>query len=109
MQLLDDGRTIYSASDLVGYLECEHLTMLERAALDGRVDRPTREDPELAILQERGLEHERRFLAYLRELGHEVGAGRVAADAPEDGSRLERIDRDAARTKRLMHEGAEVI
>lgn len=109
MQLLEDGRTVYSASDLVGFLECEHLTVLERASLDGEVDRPTRDDPELAILQERGIEHERRFVAYLRELGHEVVDGRVSPDAGEGGSHLERIDRDASRTKRLMHEGADVI
>ena len=112
MQLLEDGRTVYSASDLVGFLECEHLSVLERAALENAVERPTRDDPELAILQERGLEHERRFLAYLRELGHEIVDGRVAADAGyanDVGTQLERIERDAARTLRLMHEGADVI
>jgi len=118
MQLLEDGRTVYSASDLVGFLECEHLSVLERAALEKQVDRPTRDDPELAILQERGLEHEKRFLAYLRELGHEIVDGRVdmepgdtagAGDGGNPGTHRERIERDAARTFQLMHEGADVI
>jgi predicted RecB family nuclease len=109
MQQLEDGRTVYSASDLVGFLECEHLTVLEGAALERLVERPIRDDPELAILQERGIEHEKRFLAYLRELGHEVVDGRVAPDGPEDIGQLERIERDADRTRRLMHEGADVI
>ena len=34
MQLID-GKPVFSATDLVGYLACEHLTALERAALDG--------------------------------------------------------------------------
>src|SRR6266487_1796110 len=109
MQRLEDGRTVFSATDLVGFLECEHLSVLERAALDGAVERPSREDPELAILQERGLEHEQRFLAYLRELGHEIVDGRIAAEADDAPSRQERIARDAARTRVLMHEGADVI
>src|SRR2546430_9874579 len=109
MQLLEDGRTVYSASDLVGFLECENLTALERASLDGAVERPTRDDPELAILQERGLEHERRFLAYLRELGHEIFEGRFAPESNEGVSRLGQIERDAARTVELMHQGADVI
>ena len=32
MQIID-GSPVYSASDLVGFLECEHLTQLERAAV----------------------------------------------------------------------------
>jgi hypothetical protein len=31
-----DGKPVFSATDLVGYLACEHLTELERAALDRR-------------------------------------------------------------------------
>ena len=34
MQILD-GRPVYSATDLVGFLACTHLTDLERAALGG--------------------------------------------------------------------------
>ncbi|TME30655.1 MAG: TM0106 family RecB-like putative nuclease [Chloroflexi bacterium] len=109
MQRLEDGRIVFSATDLVGFLECEHLTVLERAALEGAVERPSREDPELAVLQERGLEHEQRFLAYLRELGHEIVDGRIAADAGGDATHQERIERDAARTQSLMHTGADVI
>ena len=39
MQLID-GRPVYSATDLVGFLACEHLTNLERAALVGLTERP---------------------------------------------------------------------
>ena len=41
MQLID-GTAVYAATDLVGFLACEHLTALERAALRGLVERPNR-------------------------------------------------------------------
>ena len=37
----------YSATDLVGFLECQHLTSLDRAALSGHLERPERTDPVL--------------------------------------------------------------
>src|SRR6478735_1974676 len=61
-----DGRPVYSATDLVAYLACEHLTQLERAAIAGLVKRPMREDPELDIIRRRGFQHEARFLEELR-------------------------------------------
>ncbi|HLE88861.1 MAG TPA: TM0106 family RecB-like putative nuclease, partial [Candidatus Limnocylindria bacterium] len=104
-----DGTVIYSASDLVGYLECEHLTTLERAALGGLVTRPDRVDPELVVLQERGEEHERRYLAHLREQGRTVVEGRQPRGGDGQPGRLARIQRDAELTARLMREGADVI
>lgn len=104
-----DGRTVYSATDLVGFLECEHLTALERAALSGLVPRPVRDDPELAILQERGLEHEARFLAWLQAQGHEVVDGRAVTTQPDPSRRGEVLQANAARTRQLMRDGADVI
>ncbi len=103
------GRTVYAASDLVGFLECEHLTALERAALGGLVPRPVRDDPELALLQERGLEHETRFLAWLRDQGHIVVDGRVSADRPGREHREEALRANADRTRQLMRDGTDVI
>ena len=57
-----DGRVVYSATDLVGYLECQHLANLERAAVWGHLERPTRADPVLDRIAQRGLDHEKRFL-----------------------------------------------
>jgi len=108
MQTLD-GTVIYSASDLVGYLECEHLTTLERAAAGDLVARPSRDDPELAVLQERGLEHEGRYLADLQEQGRTVIHGRHPRDSGDGLGKLERIERDARLTLDRMHEGADVI
>ena len=61
MQLLD-GAPVYSATDLVGFLACGHRFELERAALAGLVTKPVRSDPTIELIQERGYEHERRYL-----------------------------------------------
>ncbi len=59
------GQPVFSATDLVGFLACEHLTALELAAAARLVQRPMREDPELDVLQQRGMAHEQRYLADL--------------------------------------------
>ena len=104
-----DGTIVYSASDLVGYLECEHLTTLERAVFEAGLTRPDRHDPELDVLQERGLEHERRYLAHLQDQGRIVATGRIDRGPDSPRSTLSEIKIDAALTRRLMHEGADVI
>ena len=62
MQLVGD-QLIYSATDLVGFLECRHFANLERAAVGGHLKRPIRTDPVLDRMANRGLLHEQRFLA----------------------------------------------
>ena len=104
MQLID-GSPVFSATDLVGFLACEHLTALERAALAGLVQRPMREDRELDIIRRRGFQHEARYLGALRELG-----GRVATiERHDEEERGERIRRQSAETVAAMESGAEVI
>ena len=60
MQLID-GQPAYSATDLVGFLACEHLTTLDRAELLGSLSAEERVDEELQVLRERGEEHERKL------------------------------------------------
>ena len=105
LQLID-GRPVYAATDLVGYLACEHLTQLERAALAGLTKRPERNDPELDIIRKRGFEHERRFLADLRS------EGRSVVEIDLDGSIEDRGDQlraAAAATIEAMAQGPDVI
>ena len=71
MQIID-GQPVFSATDLVGFLACEHLTALELAAAARLVKRPVRDDPELDVLQARGLAHEQRYLADLEAAGRKV-------------------------------------
>ncbi|MSQ24276.1 MAG: TM0106 family RecB-like putative nuclease [Chloroflexi bacterium] len=117
MQLID-GRPVYSASDLVGHLECSYLTELERAALDGLTARPHRRDAELDVLQRRGVEHELRYLRELQALGKTVvtigtGAGGQVPALP-DQSQVERhygtrLRNDAEATRLAMAAGADII
>ncbi|HEV8545157.1 MAG TPA: TM0106 family RecB-like putative nuclease [Candidatus Limnocylindrales bacterium] len=71
MQLLE-GSVVVSATDLVGYLACDHLVTLELEAAAGRIERPIRHDPELELIQRRGFEHEAAHLAALRDEGRSV-------------------------------------
>src|SRR6187549_136611 len=101
-----DGRPVYSATDLVAFLACEHLTQLERASIVGLVERPIRDDPELDVIRKRGFQHEARYLADLRT------AGRVAVEIQPDGSITDRGDQlraAAAATIDAMAAGEDVI
>ena len=93
MQLID-GQPVFSATDLVGYLACEHLTALERAALAGLVKRPTRDDPELDVIRKRGFQHEARYLDDLAADGRTV----VEIARDDDADRGDQIRRQAAET-----------
>src|SRR6187402_1645511 len=104
MQLID-GAPVFSATDLVGYLACEHLTALERAALAGLVDRPARADRELDVIRQRGFEHEARYLAELRAGGASV----ASIERDDDEEHGERIRRQAADTIAAMASGVDVI
>ena len=104
MQLVD-GAPVFSATDLVGYLACEHLTALERAALQGVVTRPHRNDRELEIIQKRGFAHEARYLEELRKSGRSV----VTIERDDDADRGSQIRGQADQTVAAMVAGADVI
>ncbi len=105
MQLID-GRPVFSATDLVGFLACEHLTGLELAGAAGLVRRPIRPDPELDLIQQRGYEHEARFVTRLEAEGRQV------TRIETDGSlvdRGERFRRAAEATEAAIRRGDDVI
>ena len=104
MQLID-GAPVFSATDLVGYLACEHLTALETAVLHGDLQRPIRDDRELDIIRKRGFAHEARYLEELRGLGLRV----VTIERDDDEERGAQIRRQAADTVAAMASGADVI
>jgi uncharacterized protein len=105
MQLID-GRPVFSATDLVGYLACEHLTALERSALDHPELRPERIDRELDLIRRHGERHEARYLGLLEAEGRRV----VRIDKARDGEeRLERLERQRAETVAAMEIGADVV
>jgi predicted RecB family nuclease len=104
MQLID-GRPVFSATDLVGYLACEHLTALERAALAGLVERPNRPDPELDVIRRRGIQHEQRYLGDLRATGRTI----VEVAHDDEAERGEQVRRQAEETISAMAAGADVV
>ena len=104
MQLID-GQPVFSATDLVGYLACEHLTALEQAALAGLVDKPMREDRELEVIRQRGFQHEARYLEELRHEGRRVET--IARHEEEE--RGDRLRRQAAETIEAMASGVDVV
>jgi RecB family nuclease, putative, TM0106 family len=98
MRKLEKGFQL-SASDLVGYLNCRHLTALERRAAQGSIARPMFHDPFLELLLKRGAIHEANFVSQLESSGVDV----VCIDrVGVDGDALEA-------TATAMKRGASVI
>ena len=54
-----DGAIEFSASDLVGHLNCRYLTDLDLAVANAVLGKPKRCDPMLDLLRERGAIHEK--------------------------------------------------
>ena len=102
MRLVDD-QLVFSPTDLVGFLSCDHLARLDHAAFDKLVHRPKRPDEELELLIAKGLEHEKRYLAQLQSQGLKV-TEIVMTDRSEVGL-LEARDR----TIEAMARGDDVI
>jgi uncharacterized protein len=96
-----EGRLIVSATDLVGFLECGHLTTLERAAAAGLIDKPIRDDPEVELLQRRGGEHEQRYITALESRGRTITRLTADWDRP--------YEERAAETEQQMRRGDDVI
>ncbi len=100
-----DGRLILSATDLVGFLACGHLTNLERAAAAGLVRTPIRDDPEIELLRKRGYAHEQRYIASLRARGRRV------TELPETDAAGERLSLEVRtrQTEEAIRRGDDVI
>jgi len=98
-----DGTLVLSATDLTGFLACGHLTQLEREAAEEGLVRPDRDDAELELLRRRGDEHERAYLAFLKDQGKSV----VEIDELRGG--LAALVDVEARTVAAMREGWDYI
>jgi predicted RecB family nuclease len=88
-----------AATDVANHSACRHLTAVNLLVALGVRDAPSRFDARLALLRERGREHEEGYLAHLRSQGLEV----------LNLARLE-DDKDAvAATRESMARGVDVI
>jgi len=104
VQLHEDGTLVVSATDLVGFLECDHLVTLEQQRARGEIEKPFRDDPELELVRRRGFEHEQRYIALLEGAGRAVVEMRLRDPRTPDELRAAETETLAA-----MQAGAEVI
>lgn len=88
-----------SATDLVGHLNCLHLTNLDRTVAEGLLGKPKVWDPLLKVLAERGAKHEQSYIDHLRSVGFEV----IRIDGVEVTAEA------VAATLAAMRKGAQVI
>jgi predicted RecB family nuclease len=105
VQRASDGSILLSATDLVGFLACDHLSTLELGRIEGRWERPHRkDDPTIALIQEKGDLHEASYLAALRaEDKRVVEIEKGELRTPDDLRAAE------AATLAAMRDGADVI
>lgn len=95
---------IFSASDLNEFLECAHLSRLERSAAFGEIARPEPSESS-ALIASKGDEHERRYLESLRR-AH--GQSLVEFSQPADRS-IESFLAAEQQTVAAMERGASII
>jgi predicted RecB family nuclease len=89
----------FSASDLVGHVDCHHLTALDAAVARGSLQKPKIWDPVLQTLVERGLAHERQYVETLKQSGVSV------VEISGGGINASQVDQTLA----AMRAGADVI
>jgi uncharacterized protein len=105
VQLASDGTVLLSATDLVGFLACDHLSTLELGRIEGRWERPhRRDDPTIALIQEKGDLHEAAYLDRLRAEGQ-----RVVEIAKGDLRTPDDLRAAEAATLAAMRDGADVV
>jgi len=71
MRILQGAVTL-SATDLANHLSCRHLTTVDLRLAKGETAEPTWDNPHLRVLQQRGLEHEKAYIDWLRSKGLSV-------------------------------------
>src|SRR5260370_5907734 len=98
MQFLD-GKLLFSASDLVNFLGCKHATYLDLRNMTDEVVISER-DAATVLIFEKGIEHEKRYLAAIKAKGLPVVEVKAEGfDVPER----------TGLTREAMRAGAEVI
>jgi uncharacterized protein len=95
---ISDGRIDLAATDLANHLSCRHLTALNLRLAEGKIAAPQWDNPHLRVLQQRGLEHEK---AYIASLG---GNGRTVVDLLGEAD-----EKAATSTYDAMRRGDQVI
>lgn len=71
----DNNRLTLYATDLSNHLSCRHLTQLNRQYALGEIGIPFWKDPQLDILVQRGHDHEKAYVEFLKTSGKTVVRG----------------------------------
>lgn len=77
----------FSASDLVNYLGCNYLTELDLKVVNGIIDPPDWINPSLAIIQQKGIEHENAYVDKFQGQEAPVVIYSMASSSAEDAPR----------------------
>jgi hypothetical protein len=94
-----NGQVVFSASDLVHFLDCEHLTSLDLIDLDKPLQRAD-DDAQEQLVQKKGFEHEARRLQSLQRAGVRVRDLKAESRG---------MDESIQATAEAMRKGAETI
>ena len=92
------GGLLFAAHDLDRFLGCTHATALDLGDLEEPLPK-TEEDGQLALLREKGFEHERRYLEALK------GEGLRVVAIPGEGALEDRV----RQTRAAMAAGADIV
>ena len=99
MQKLSAGKRLYAATDIVNFLECEHLTALDLQHLETPLQKAV-DDEQAELIKNKGFAHEAAYVKKLRE--QHSGFIDIAASAESREARYEA-------TLKAMHEGVQII
>ena len=100
---LDTDTLVLSPTDLHGFVECRHLTELDRAVLRGELEKPEGRDPVADLLARKGDEHEREYLERLRAEGKSI------IELPAPRRSIAELEEAAADTLQALREGPDVV
>ncbi|WP_052091325.1 TM0106 family RecB-like putative nuclease [Modestobacter caceresii] len=99
-----DGALVVSASDLTGFIECEHLTRLSLEVARGSRSRPPAVDPMTELVAAHGMAHEERHVQRLGDRG--LSVVEVTGPSGKDAAGLRRAQDE---TLAAMRAGADVV
>ena len=99
MQKITPGKFLYAATDVVNFLECEHLTTLDLLSFEQSMQK-AKDDEQAVLIQEKGTEHETAYVETLK-LKHKslIDIAKVSDDRQER----------ATATLDAMRRGEEII
>ena len=88
MQKPQSGQRLYAATDLVNFLECEHLTTLDLGNLDTPLEKAV-DDEQAELIKSKGFAHEAAYLQRIAAVERRRMTKRKSAGSKTAGSIIE--------------------